>query len=83
MVGSYVEDRGGSLRLRIEPNGIIDHLPPVVKINSPSDGIIFEEREIEISGYAFDPNPSVYGEGGLSSCERGKSGAARGLKIGP
>ena len=82
VVGSYVEDRGGSLRLRIEPNGIIDHLPPVVKITSPSDGIIFEEREIEISGYAFDPNPSVYGVKEVFLRVNGErvGGAARGIE---
>ena len=81
VVGSYVEDRGGSLRLRIEPNGIIDHLPPVVKITSPSDGIIFEEREIEISRYAFDPNPSVYGVKEVFLRVNGeRGGAARGIE---
>ena len=61
VVGSYGEDRGGSLRLRVEPDGQADWLAPVVVIQSPSDGVITNQSQIDISGYAFDPEPGVYG----------------------
>ena len=61
VVGSYGEDRGGSLRLRVEPDGQADWVAPVVVIQSPSDGVITDQDQVAISGYAFDPEPGAYG----------------------
>ena len=74
-VGSYRPGRGGSLRLRVVPNGEADWISPVVDFSQvlvpqddaesiayfPGDGIVTEQDLVEIWGTAYDPAPSVYG----------------------
>jgi subtilisin family serine protease len=60
-VASYGAGRGGTLRLRIEPEGLPDITPPVVKISAPADGLIVTQGSINVTGYAFDPEPGAYG----------------------
>jgi subtilisin family serine protease len=60
-IAAHDEGEGGSLRLRIRPNGTPDELLPVVRITAPSDGLITTDKQIVISGFAFDPLPNASG----------------------
>ena len=60
-VSAYGEDRGGSLRLNVEPLGMADWLPPKVSILEPKTGLTTTESVIELAGFAFDPDPHATG----------------------
>lgn len=51
----------GQIRLRVQPNGAPDRLPPVVRISSPGNGQTFTTEAIDVLGTAFDPEPSASG----------------------
>lgn len=51
----------GTIRLRVQPNGQPDKLPPVVRFSSPSSGTLFTTRDIDVMGTAFDPEPHASG----------------------
>ncbi len=60
-VASTSASRGGTLRLRIEPNGVLDTTLPVAKFISPANGFLSTERQILLRGYSFDPEPNASG----------------------
>lgn len=60
-VASAPSSRGGTVRLRIEPGGVIDTVSPVVKFLSPANGFLASERQIVVQGYSFDPEPNSSG----------------------
>ena len=60
-VASTASSRGGTLRLRIQPNGVLDTTPPVVNFLSPANGFLSKERQIIVKGYSFDPEPNASG----------------------
>lgn len=60
-ISAHDEGKGGSLRLRVRPNGTPDELNPVVRITSPQDGLITTENQMIIGGFAFDPIPNASG----------------------
>ncbi|MCB1128706.1 MAG: hypothetical protein KDM81_19580, partial [Verrucomicrobiae bacterium] len=51
----------GTIRLRVQPNGRPDSVPPVTRFTSPVDGTLFTTRDIEVMGTAFDPEPHASG----------------------
>lgn len=53
----------GTIRLRVQPNGQPDRLPPVVRFSSPANGTLFTARDIQVIGTAFDPEPHASGVG--------------------
>ena len=60
-VSSTGSSRGGTLRLRIQPNGVLDTTPPVVDILNPANGFLASERQLVLEGYSFDPEPNASG----------------------
>ena len=81
VVASHEEGSAGTVRLRIEPNGIPDLLPPVVKISSPSTGLITTQRQIVVKGFSFDPEPGASGVQQVQIRVNGEisGGAAKGI----
>lgn len=61
VVASHNDTSSGTIRLRIQPNGVPDLMAPVVKIQSPLSGLISSQQQIVIKGYSFDPEPSASG----------------------
>jgi subtilisin family serine protease len=60
-VSSTASARGGTLRLRIQPNGVLDTTLPVAKFIAPANGFLSNERQIVVKGYSFDPEPNASG----------------------
>jgi subtilisin family serine protease len=51
----------GSIRLRVEPNGVPDTNAPLVFITSPVSGSVIQTNQIVVSGVASDPTPNASG----------------------
>jgi subtilisin family serine protease len=61
VVGGSDPSQTGTLRLRVEPNGVPDTLAPVVAFSSPVNGLITSSNRVFVTGIAFDPQPSSSG----------------------
>ena len=61
VVGGADPAQTGTLRLRLEPNGVPDTLAPVVAFSSPADGLITASNRVFVTGVVFDPQPSGSG----------------------
>jgi hypothetical protein len=57
-VAGATADDLGSIRLRVEPNGLPDTLPPIVQILEPAHGAVVTTEKITVSGIAADPRPA-------------------------
>jgi subtilisin family serine protease len=63
-VSSYDTPQFGNIRLRVEPNGVVDVNAPQVYINSPVAGSTIytnQSNQIVVSGVAYDPSPNASG----------------------
>ena len=60
-VASLTESQRGYLRLRTGVNGSPDVNPPIVRINSPSNGMVMVTNRVELAGIAIDPKPNASG----------------------
>ena len=61
VVGGADASQTGTLRLRVEPNGVADTLAPIVAFSSPVNGLITASNRVFVTGIAFDPQPSSSG----------------------
>jgi len=57
-VASATRDVTGSIRLRLEPNGFPDTLPPLVQFLEPGNGSVVTTNRVLVSGLAADPRPA-------------------------
>ena len=56
VAGAGANDRG-SIRLRVEPDGFPDTIPPLVGFSSPPQGGLVTTNWVEVIGVAADPSP--------------------------
>lgn len=54
VVGGSDASQTGTIRLRLMPNGVPDTVPPVIKIDSPSNGLETASNRITVRGTADD-----------------------------
>jgi subtilisin family serine protease len=57
VVGGATASDTGSIRLRLEADGLPDTLPPIVAFTDPPNGSIVTTDRIEVRGLAADPHP--------------------------
>jgi subtilisin family serine protease len=57
-VASATRDVTGSIRLRVEPNGFPDTLPPLVEFLDPGNGSVVTTNRVLVSGLSADPRPA-------------------------
>ena len=75
-VASLSESQRGYIRLRTEVNGSPDINPPIVRINSPSNGIVSVTNRVELAGIAIDPQPNASGVKEISIVQNKQSGVS-------
>ena len=75
-VASLSESQRGYIRLRTEVNGSPDINPPIVRINSPSNGIVSVTNRVELAGIALDPQPNASGIKEVSIVQNKQSGVS-------
>ena len=73
-VASLSESQRGYVRLRTEVDGLPDINPPIIKIDTPRNGIVSVTNRVEISGYALDPKPNSSGVKEVFIVQNGQSG---------
>ena len=61
VVGGADPSQTGTLRLRLEPNGVPDTIAPIVAFSSPTNGLITASNRVYVTGTSFDPQPSSSG----------------------
>ena len=75
-VASLSESQRGYIRLRTEVNGSPDINPPIVRIKSPSNGIVSVTNRVELAGIAIDPQPNASGIKEVSIVQNKQSGVS-------
>jgi subtilisin family serine protease len=58
VVGGATANDRGSIRLRLEPQGFPDTIPPLVAFTSPPPGGVVTTNWVEVVGVAADPAPA-------------------------
>ncbi len=61
VVGGADDEETGTVRLRVEMNGVPDTLAPVAAFTWPGSGYISPTNRVEVTGLAFDPQPGASG----------------------